>query len=63
VSVESENRRIKATLLALALEHKLHCPALNNDPPQFCDFSLYDLAILLRRAGIEMTEDERRELC
>lgn len=57
-----EDRRLIGTCIALAREHRLHCPALNNDPPQFCDFSLYDLSILLRRAGIELTQDEEKEL-
>lgn len=58
-----EDRRIKGTCLALAREHKLHCPALTHTPPQFCDIALYDLQILLRKAGIELTVDEMKELC
>jgi hypothetical protein len=57
-----EDRRLVGTCIALAREHRLRCPALNHTPPQFCDLSLYDLAILLRRAGIELTRDEQHEL-
>lgn len=57
-----EDRRVKGTVLALAKEHRLHCPAWNNDPPEFCDVALYDLQILLRKAGIELTADEAKEL-
>jgi hypothetical protein len=62
MSIESENRRIKGTVLALAREHKLHCPALNNNPPQFCDVALYDLQILLRKARVELDTDDMKEL-
>lgn len=58
-----EDRRLVGTCIALAREHRLHCPALNNDPPEFCDIALYDLQILLRKTGIELTADEARELC
>lgn len=57
-----EDRRIKGTVLALAREHRLRCPALNHTPPDFCDVALYDLQILLRKAGIELSADEMKEL-
>lgn len=64
--LEKENARLRGTALALAREHKLHCPAINgireHGRPEWCDISLYDLAILLRRAGIELTPDEQHEL-
>ena len=59
---DREGRRLVGTCLALAAEHRQRCPALHNDPPQFCDFSLYDLQILLRRAGIKLTPDEAKAL-
>ena len=66
MTIDKENRRIKGTVLALAREHKLHCPALEGirkrDQPDFCDIALYDLQILLRKAGIDLTSDEKKEL-
>jgi hypothetical protein len=48
--------------LAIARTHKLFCPALLCDPPQRCDIDLVSLQVLLKKAGIELTPDEAREL-
>ena len=64
VGVTWPTSRIAATgtLLAIALEHRLRCPALEgirkHGRPERCDLNLYDLQIIARRAGLALTPEE-----
>lgn len=46
--------------LELARQHKQFCPAMLAN--ERCDVDLRSLQILLRKAGVELTVDEEKEL-
>lgn len=55
---DREDRRLVGTALALAKERRLHFPALNNDPPEFC-VALYDLQVLFPTLALNSLPTKR----
>ena len=53
-AVDSDDEVLKQNVLRLAKHHKATCPG------EECNISLHMLAVVLKRAGIKITEEENR---